>query len=215
MVESRVLAKQQSVPRFSDDSWVALRAARDGSPIGMPWQVALTIEGKVYQVRNGNLTTPLTGRVDITDTLAEAATEASAGITVIPLYVNCEIEALGGTLPQACLKSVGALITTVSTVYVPQNLRPGGPAASGRSTVAVSAGAVTVAAELNTTTRVIASGHTSAIGDAQPTILDQQFEVPHILVGPASVYLQVGTVTTGSTYFSFYNFAELLSNDIT
>ena len=215
MVESRVYAKQQGVPRYSDDTWVALRASRDGSPIGMPWQVALTIEGKAFQIRQGNLTTPVTGRVDITDTLSEMAAEAASGYTLIPMYVNCEIEALGGTLPQACLKSVGAVITTLGTQVVPMNLRVGGPAAAGRAAAGATAGLVVVAAELNTTTRVIVSGHTSAIGDAQPTILDHQIEVPHILVGPASVYLQVGTVTTGSTYFAFLNYAELLTNDIT
>ena len=214
MVEARVYAKQQGVPRYSDDTWVALRASRDGSPIAMPWQVALTIEGKAFQIRIGNLTTPVTGDVDITDGAAEMAAEAAAGYTLIPMYVNVEIEALGGTLPQACLKSVGAVITTLGTQVVPMNLRVGGPAAAGRA-AADSAGDVIVAAELNTTTRVIVSGHTSAIGDAQPTILDHQIEVPHILVGPASVYLQVGTVTTGSTYFAFVNYAELLTNDIT
>ena len=73
---------------------------------------------------------------------------------------------------------------------------------------------MTVAGDVNTTTRVLASGHTSAIGDAQPNILNDEFLVPHILVGPASVYLQVGTVTTGSEYFGFFNYAELLSNDV-
>ena len=214
MVDQRVYAKQQSVTRFSDDTWVNLRASRDGSPIIMPWYVALAIEGRCYQVRLGTITAPLTGDIEITTVAAEAATEAAAGSTIIPLYVNVELEALGGTLPQACLKAAGALITTLGTAFIPLPLRIGGPAASGRSAVAA-AGGVAVAAEATGTHRVLASGHTSGIGDAQPNILDQQFRIPHVLVGPASVYLQVGTVMTGSTYFGFYNFAELLTNDIT
>ena len=214
MVDQRVYAKQQSVSRFSDDTWVNLRASRDGSPIIMPWYVALAIEGRVYQVRLGTITAPLTGDIEITTVAAESAAEAAAGSTIIPLYVNVDLEALGGTLPQACFKSVNALITTLGTAFVPLNLRIGGPAASGRAAVAA-AGGVAVAAESNTTTRVLASGHTSGIGDAQPNLLDQQFRYPNVLVGPASIYLQVGTVMTGSDYFAFYNYAELLTNDIT
>ena len=214
MTDQRVYAKQQSVTRAGDNTWLSLRASRDGSPILFPWYFALAVEGKVYQVRLGTITAPLTGDVDITDTAAEAASEAAAGMTIIPLYANVDLEALGGTLPQACLKSVGALITTLGTQFIPLPLRIGGPPASGRAAVAA-AGGVAVAAEVNTTTRVLASGHTSAIGDVQPNLMDQLFEVPHVLVGPASVYLQVGTVTTGSAYFAFYDYAELLTNDIT
>ena len=213
MADQRVYAKQQGVPRSSDDTWVSLRASRDGAPIVMPWQVALAIEGRCYQVRLGTITTPLTGDVEITDTAAEAAAEAAAGNTIIPLFVNVEIEALGGTLPQAAFKSVGAVITTLGTAFIPLNLRVGGPAAQGRAAVAA-AGGVAVAAELNTTTRVLASNHLTTLTNGQP-LLDKDFVVPHVLVGPASVYLQVGSVATGSTYFAFFNYAELLTNDVT
>ena len=214
MGDQRGYAKQQSAPRASDDTWAALRSSRDGSPILFPWYFALAVEGKCFQVRLGTITAPLTGDVDVTDTAAEAAAEAATGMTILPLYANVDIELLGGTLPQVCLKSVNAVITTLGTQFIPLNLRIGGPAAQGRAAVAA-AGGVAVAAEVNTTTRVLASGHTSAIGDAMPNILDQLFEVPHVLVGPASVYLQVGTVTTGTAYFGFFNYAEIATNDIT
>ena len=214
MVDQRVYAKQQSAQRVSDDTWTNLRGSRDGAPICMPWQVALAIEGKVYQVRLGTITAPLTGDIEITTVAAEAASEAAAGHTILPLAINVEVEALGCTLPQACVKAVNALITTLGTAFVPLNLRIGGPAAAGRSAVAA-AGGVAVASETQATTRVLASAHMSAIGDSQPQVINKQFKTPHVLVGPASMYLQVGTVMTGSDYFGFYNFAELLSNDIT
>jgi len=212
MSDLRVYTKQQDPTRAGDDHWVALRAARDGAPIVLPWQTALAIEGKVYQVRLGTITTPLTGDVLITDTAAESAAEAASGRVIVPLAVVVEIEALGGTLPQAAFKSVGALITTLGTAFVPLNLKIGGDAYSGRAAVSA-AGGVTVAAELNTTTRVIAS-NTNAVAADGRGILNEQFDVPHVLVGPASCYLQVGSVATGSTYFGFYNLAEFTEAEI-
>lgn len=210
MSDLRVYAKSQSAPRATDDTWVALRSTRDGAPIVAPWLVALAIEGKVYQVRAGTITTPLTGDVEITDTAAEAAAEAATGFTIIPLYLNVNIEALGGTLPGVAFKSVGALITTLGTAFVPLNLKIGGPAASARAAVAA-AGGVTVAAELATTTRQIFITTHAVAADHD---IDVRFEVPHVLVGPASCYLQVGSVTTGSTYFGHFDFVELAAGEI-
>jgi len=212
MSDLRVYAKQQGASRATDDSWVALRASRDGAPIVQPWLTALAVEGKVFQVRLGTITTPLTGDVAVTDTAAESAAEAAAGYVIIPLLLNVNIEALGGTLPQIELKSVNALITTLGTAFTPLNHKIGGPAANARAAVAA-AGGVTVAAELNTTTRQIFSLTQTAAGDQ--IIVARAFEVPHVLVGAASVYLQIGSVTTGSTYFANYSFAELTTAELT
>ena len=211
MSDLYVRAQQQSVGRASDGQWVALRGLRDGAPITAPWFVALAIEGAVYQVRLGTITAPLTGDVLVTDTAAESAAEAASGFTIIPLRLNVNIEALGGTLPQIEFKSVGALITTLGTAFIPLNLRIGGPAASARAAVAA-AGGVAVAAELNTTTRQHFSLTQTAAGDQ---VINETFAVPPVLVGPASCYLQIGSVATGSTYFANYDFAELSSGDIT
>lgn len=214
MSDIRVYAKSVAAPRATDDTWVALRSTRDGAPIVLPWHAALAIEGKVYQVRLGTITTPLTGDVDITDAAAEAAAEAASGYVILPLAVQVTVEALGGTLPVAAFKSAGALITTLGTAFVPLNLKIGGAAANARAAVAA-AGGVAVVAELATTTRVHVIGQTSAIGDAQPNLIDREFDVPPVLVGPASCYLQVAAVTTGPTYFAFFNFAEFTTGELT
>ena len=211
MSDLYVRAQQQSVGRATDGQWVALRGTRDGSPIVLPWLSALAIEGAVFQVRLGTITTPLTGDVLVTDTAAESAAEAATGFTIIPIRLNVNIEALGGTLPQIEFKSVGALITTLGTAFTPLNLRIGGPAASGRAAVAA-AGGVAVAAELNTTTRQHYSATLAAVGNFQ---INEVFAVPPVLVGPSSAYLQIGSVTTGSTYFANYDYVELASGNIT
>ena len=211
MSDERVYAKQQNVPRATDDTWVSLRATRDGSPIVMPWLVALAIEGKCYQVRLGTITTPLSADIAVTDTAAESAAEAASGYVILPYRLNVNIEALVGTLPQIEFKSVGALITTLGTAFTPLNLKIGGPAASARAAVAA-AGGVAVAAELNTTTRQHFSLTQTVAGDQ---VVDVTLAVPPVLVGAASVYLQIGSVTTGSTYFANYEFAEFTTSELT
>jgi hypothetical protein len=179
----------------------------------MPWLAALAVEGKCYQVRIGNLTTPVTGNVNITDTAAEMAAEASTGYVIIPFYLNVQTEAIGGTLPECALKSVGALITTISTAFVPLNLKIGGPAATGRASIAASAGAVTVAAELATTTRRHFA-HVQVIAAAALPLADVYLKVPPVVVGPGSVYLQVSATTTGCTYFAHFDYAELTTAEL-
>lgn len=211
MADERVYAKQQGASRTTDDNWVALRASRDGAPIVQPWFVALAVEGKVFQVRLGTITAPLTGDVEITDAAAESAAEAASGYVILPLSLNVSIEALGGTLPMVAFKSAGALITTLGTAFTPLNVKIGGPAANARAAVAA-AGGVAVAAELATTTRVIFYAHQAVAADQ---VINEQLEIPHVLVGPASCYLQVGSVTTGSTYFGHYEFAEFTTAELT
>ena len=211
MADERVYAKAQNVGRQSDDTWVALRGTRDGAAIAQPWLHALMVEGKVYQVRLGTITAPLVGDIVITDTAAESAAEAATGYTIIPVRLNVDIESLGDTLPQACFKSVGALITTLGTAFVPLNLKIGGPAASGRAAVAA-AGGVAVAGELATTTRVHFIA-TQAV--AANNYLNVNFAIPPVLVGPASCYFQIATAaTTGPSYFANYDFIEFVGSEI-
>ena len=212
MSDLRAYAKSQMVNRKTDDTWTELRATRDGAPIVQPWLTALTIEGKVYQVRMGTVTTPLVGDIVITTVAAEAAAEAALGYVIMPVYLNVQIEALGGTLPELAFNSVGALITTLGTAFTPLNLKIGGAAANARAAVAA-AGGVAVAADGATTTRQIYR-HTQAVAASVSCIANQVFEVPHVLVGPASVYLQIGSATTGSDYFGHFDFVELTAAEI-
>ena len=211
MSDERVYAKSQSAPRATDDTWVALRASRDGAPIVLPWYVALAIEGKVYQVRLCTIKTPLVVDIVITDTAAESAAEAASGYTIMPVRLNVDIESLGDTLPQACFKSVGALITTLGTAFVPLNHKIGGPAANARAAVSA-AGGVAVAAEVDTTTRVHFIA-TQAV--AANNYLNVNFRAPPVLVGPASCYFQIATTaTTGPSYFANYDFVEFVASEI-
>lgn len=180
-----------------------------GEQVVMDWLQKAVLDGSVYQVRAGTITTPLTGDVDITDTAAEMSADAATGTTIIPVRFNYDIESLGGTLPNVALKSVAA-VSTAGTAFAPLPMRSDGGAAVSTARVQA-AGAVTVAAELATTTLRHFSGTASAITDTDAGGVVNLLPAP-VLVGPRCFYVQVGTVTTGSVYFASFEYVEYASD---
>ena len=176
-----------------------------GEQVVMDWLQKAVLDGSVYQVRAGTITTPLTGDVEITDTAAEMSADAATGTTLLPVRLMFDVEALGGTLPHITSKSV-ATVSSAGTAFVPLNMRSNGSAAVSTARVQA-AGAVTVTAELATTTLRPTGFTGSGIGDAAIHRAENLIPAP-VLVGPRSFYVQVGSVTTGSTYFISFEYVE-------
>jgi len=172
----------------------------------MDFYAKAILDGKGYQVRAGTVSTPLTGDVLITDTAAEMCADAIAGMVIIPVYLQADIEALGGTLPQIAAKSV-ASVSSAGTAFVPLPLKAGGVAASTSARVQA-AGAVTVTAELATTTL---QHYTQTLATAAATQAVWEPLRPPVLNGARCFYVQVGSVTTGSTYFAHFDYLEFTS----
>ena len=189
---------------FGGGSSPAARLTTMADQVVMDWYQAQILDGRGYQVRAGTITTPLTADVEITDTAAEMCADAAAGTTIIPLYLNVDIEALGGTLPAVFAKSV-ATVSSAGTAFVPLPLKSNGAAAVTTARV-TAAGGVTVTAELATTT-LRHFGRTVATAAATP-IADHEFRPAPLLVGARCFYVQVGSVTTGSTYFAHFDYIE-------
>lgn len=177
-----------------------------GALVVMDFYAKAVLDGKGYQVRAGTITTPLTGDVLITDAAAEMCADAVAGQVIIPVFMQVDIEALGGTLPQVTAKSV-ATVSSAGAAFTPLPLRSGGAAAGTTARVAA-AGGVTVTAELATTTLQHYTRTMAVAGDVQA-----QWEPlrPPVLNGARCFYVQVGSVTTGSTYFGHFDYLEFTS----
>jgi hypothetical protein len=190
-----------------------VRASRDGSPIAIPWLLALAIEGKAYQVKAGNITDPVVGDQDINDALAEMCVDAATNTTVIPLNVGVHVEShAGATLPEMAAKSVG-VISTSGSAFIPLPLRTNGPAATSVARVAATGG-VAVPAETVLTTRRHYAAVVTAQGDYQLADVEFGDNAP-ILVGPSCFYVQVSaTGAPGPSYFAQFNFVELDTSDL-
>lgn len=136
MSDLRTYAKQVSVSRATDDTWVALRSTRDGAPIVLPWIQALVFEGKVFGVQLGSITTPIAGHASIDADQPEGAVRVPDGTVGIPIYIAVTGE--GGTTLAVnglmCAVSNIDVGNGTSTAETPLNLLFGSNAASVAST---------------------------------------------------------------------------------
>ena len=182
------------------------RLTTTGDQVVVNFLQAPILDGRGFHVRGGTITTPLVGDVLITDTAAEMAADAASGTTIIPFAVNINFNLAAATLFETAGKSV-ATASTAGTAFVPLPLKSDGSAAVSTARVQA-AGAVTVTAELATTTlRHFAWGHPIAAG-AWPTIYDWQPLAAPVLVGPRCFYVQIAGDTTGPSYFASFDYIE-------
>ena len=200
---------QDTVEAVGENGEVAIKCSKMGHLIVQDFFTQMVIEGRGYQVRLGNLTTPLTGDINVTTVAAEASADALLGWTIIPVsfQVNCESHA-GGTLPEAWAKSVGA-VSTAGAAFVPLPLLTNGSAAATTARVAA-AGGVTVTAE-STTNTAVHFGNTITTGPTDRLLADHEFLPAPVLVGPSCFYVQIAAVTAGPVYFAHFDYIELPS----
>ena len=179
----------------------------NGFQIVVDFYTQMALMGRAFQVRAGTISAPVVGDVVITDTAAEMCADAASGTTIIPVYCNINFNLAAATLFETAGKSV-ATVSSSGTAFVPLPLRSNGDAATSTARVQA-AGAVTVTAELATTTlRHFAWGHPIAAG-AWPTIYDWEPRTPPVLVGPRCFYVQIGADTTGPSYFAHFDYIEI------
>lgn len=164
------------------------------------------LNGHGFQVRLGVLTTPVTGDVEVTTTAAELSHDSTAGHVLIPFHFTFDLEALGGTLPQASVKMT-ATASTAGTAFTPLPLLTGGRAAATTARAAA-AGGVTVVDDAATTTRLLYASHQAAMGNFE---CDVDLLGRGIVNGAGNIYVAVGSVSTGSTYFTQLSSLEFTS----
>lgn len=186
-----------------------------GEQVVMDWIQKAVMDGMVYQVRAGTVTTPLVGDVAITDTAAEMAADAASGTTIIPVHLNIGVRLGTGTLHEYAAKSV-ATVSSSGTAFTPLNVRSDGSASVSTARVQA-AGSVTVTAEVATTTlRHWSYGSAVAVaaGGSQP-VLDAQLIPAPVLVGPRCFYIQIAAATTAPSYYASFDYVEVASSLVT
>lgn len=208
LAEIRYYVAQDSLEAAGEGTWVAAKANKMGFPIVMDFYTQMALEGRVYQVRAGTVTTHLTGDVEVSDTKAEMAADPPLGRTILPVYLNVHVEALGGTVPIIAAKSV-ATCSTAGAAFVPLPLYRGGVACTSTARVAA-AGGVTVTAELATTTL----RHYSATLATADMIYEWEPRTPPIVNGAGCFYVQVAAAATGPNYYANFDFIELPTTNI-
>lgn len=167
---------------------------------------AMILDGRGYQIRAGTISVPVVGDVLITDAAAEMAIDAASGTTVMPIAVNISYNLAAATLFEAAGKSV-ATVSSAGTAFVPLPLKSDGSAAVSTARVQA-AGAVTVTAELATTTLRHFSWSQPIAAGAWPTWYDWQPQYAPVLVGARCFYVQIAADTTGPSYYANVDYIE-------
>lgn len=212
---NKFYAAQDSVQRYAEGTFGPGLISRTGQIQIIDFYMTMALMGRAFQVRAGTITTPLVGDVVITDTAAEYCVDAVAGTTIIPVNNNISIRLGTGTLHEYAVKSVGT-VSSAGTAFVPLPLRTAGPG-NTTPTAAVTtarvqaAGAVTVTAELATTTRRhwSFSNPVAAGAGHEPGVLDWSPRMPPILAGAQCLYVQIAATTTGPSYYASLDYIEI------
>lgn len=178
-----------------------------GAQVVMDFFTKCMLDDLGHQVRAGTLTTPLVGDVVITDTAAEYCVDPASGKVVIPVFQCISIRLGGGTLHEYATKAV-ATASTAGTAFVPLPMNPGGARCSSTARVQA-AGAVTVTAEVaTTTTRYWSFAQPIAMGAYVADCRWEPLRPPTIAAG-ICLYTQVAATGTGPSYYANLDFLEL------
>lgn len=180
-----------------------------GAAVTMDFYMKSALDAKSFQVRAGTITTPLVGDVVITDTAAEYCVDPAVGFTWLPVYNNITIRLSTGTLHEYAIKGVAGA-SSAGTAFTLLSLAVPAVTASGASARVQAAGAVTVTAELATTTRRYWEWSNPAAGftGALPGDWHQEWNPripPRISTTAATagcIYVQVAATTTGPSYYA-------------
>ena len=192
---------------FGSGASPAAAMSTTGHLVMMNFYQAMVLDGRGYTVRAGTISVPLVGDVLITDTAAEMCADAAANTTIMPMFANISFNLAAATLFETAGKSV-ATVSSAGTAFVPLPLKSNGSAAVSTARVQA-AGAVTVTAEVATTTpRHFSWGHPIAAG-AWPTIYQWGPLAAPVLVGPRCFYIQIGADTTGPSYYANVDYIEV------
>lgn len=202
-------------------SWVESKHSVRGEQRIIDFMSQMLQEGRCYQIRAGTIATGIAMENVMNDTVASMCYDAGSGLTIIPIQFGMAAREIATALTvQVALKGVGA-VSSAGTAFIPLPLLQGGSAASGSARVA--SDAVTVAAELATTTVRIfeyenVMTHTAlgnpTVGLQQLTVAASSSQLQYVGKGAACIYMQAAAATAFPLYFAHLNVMELLTTAI-
>ena len=207
MSDIRLFVAQDATIAPGESTWVSAKGGKQGQLVIIDFFAQMAIEGRAFQIRAGDIATPLVGDVPIADTKAELCADCVAGTTIIPFSVPIGITLLPGTANQIKIQSVG-VVSSAGTAFTPLPLYMGSGTAATTTGRVAAAGGVTVTAEAVTTTRLhFATG--AGIANTLNAPVHWEPRVPPVLAGAACLYVQVGGTTTGPSYFAAIQYIEI------
>src|SRR3989304_1348392 len=97
MSDLRVFVAQDATIAPGENTWVSAKGGKQGQLVITDFFAQMAIEGRTFQIRAGDIATPLIGDVPIADTKAELCADCVSGTTIIPCYASIGVTLLPGT----------------------------------------------------------------------------------------------------------------------
>lgn len=206
----RVKVNQDVLRAETEETSADWKGTKRGEGCVVDFYTAMALEGRVFQIRAGSVSTPVVGDVLITDQVAEMAVEAPAGLTIMPCEFNWAFNLSAATLFEVALKSrPWTTAVTFTTAFVPLPIYIGGPGSMCRG-YTDGAGGVDVGANESLTLDRLHYHWAQPIAAGAYTTTDiWQPIAPPSLNDRAILYVQIGADTTGPSYFATLRHIEL------
>lgn len=186
-----------------------------GAHIVIDFWTQLALDGHVFQLRAGTVTTPLVGDAPLTDTNAEFCVDGLTSTDVILVgELGIAVRLGTGTLHEYALKSRQGSNSSSGTAFTLLPLlvsaKQGAAAAPvSVKTARVAAHATTVPAETATTTlRHFEWSQPIAMG-AYAGDIQWSPRTPAVLLGQHCLWGQIAATTTGPSYYAHLNIVDL------
>lgn len=206
----QVYVSTDSPLAIAEDNLANAKGTKRGELCVIDFFTQMALEGRVFQIRAGSVSSPLVGDVTITDQVAEWAIEAPLGLTILPCYLNVALNLHAATLAEICAKSrAWTTAITFTTAFVPLPLYIGGPQSMARAFLDAAGGVDVGAGESLTLDRLHYSWSQPIAAGAWTTTLEWKPLAPPPIAGRSIFYVQIGADTTGPSYFATNEYIEL------
>jgi hypothetical protein len=211
MADLRIIGQTTSKARVGNGANVGVTGTRDGAIYVADYIQALAMEGRIFHVSHGTITTPITF-------LAYAAKrpvfalDVPTGTAVIPTRIDVFLESAAGTVTEIIAGTVGNVLGAgTSTALTPACTRTDRPVASNCSAY----GNYTAdSAAFTNDVEFWRAGTPIAAAAGVPNLYTWKISDgnPQVLVGASALYLFVAATSTQATGFVKVTYAEVPSS---
>ncbi len=203
----------------TDGSVIAVQSTKRGELRVQDFWTQMALQGRCYQIANGNIATGVAMANAIQSAKAEASVDALAGTTIIPAAFTMSADDIATALTvKVRIAAVGA-VSSAGTAATPLPMLQGGVAGAATARVANNAG-VTVTAETllitrqlfnwaNVETETPTTDKNAALVSLSTAAALWAPKTPYVGKGPACIYLAAGAGTAFPLYFFSLTYVEL------
>jgi hypothetical protein len=206
--------RQNTMLAASEGTAVRRPMLKMGVPlVGDIWSY-LALQGRMFNLSETTQGTVLTAAVaDATSnvlTIPSLRLTVPTGLTVFPYRFNIAWQARAGTITEGMIvASETDTYTSGGVAIVPRNWRTDNPRATAAANIATGSGTGIVEAALVRPRSLYKFVHTHAIAATDVNNIEKMWPALWPIVGPASLLIYLGSVTTAGTYLFSLDWAEL------